>query len=107
MVRQISRMANLGRLRRNTLTQTIRKRDMSQAYSNPDRESDPHALPDLELFELNAHEVAERDEDLIHEYMSRHEFRLAGFNSRTRDAMFDAIVEQEGIKGGWFYWYCF
>jgi hypothetical protein len=80
---------------------------MSQAYSNPDRESDPHALPDIEIFQLTAHEVAERDEDLINEYMNRREFRLAGMNSRTRDAMLDAICEEEGITGGWFYWYCF
>lgn len=78
-----------------------------QAYSNPDREDDAHALPDLEIFQLTAREIAEHNEDLVHEYMKRHEFRLAGMNSRTRDAMFDAMVEAEGIKGGWFYWYCF
>ncbi len=80
---------------------------MSQAYSNPDRETDPHALPDLEIFQLTALEVAEQDEDLIYEYMKRHEYRLAGMNSRTRERMFDAMIEEEGIKGGWFYWYCF
>ncbi len=32
---------------------------MTQAYSDPSRESDPHALPDIEVFELTAHEVAE------------------------------------------------
>jgi len=77
-----------------------------QAYSDPAREGDTHSLPDLEIFELTAREVAERDEDLIHEYMRKHEFRLAGFNSRARDAMFDAIVEENNIEGGWFYWYC-
>ncbi len=78
-----------------------------QAYSNPERESDSQALPDLEVFQLTAREVAERDEDMIWEYMKRHEFRLAGMNSKMREAMFDAMVEEEGIRGGWFFWYCF
>lgn len=80
---------------------------MSQHYSNPARENDPHALPDLEVFELTAREVAERDEDLIHEYMKRREFRLAAMNSRDREKMFDAMIDAEGITGGWYYWYCF
>ena len=78
-----------------------------QAYSQPDREDEPTALPDLEIFQLTAAEVAEMDEDLIHEYLKRHEFRLASMNGRTREAMFDAMIEEEGITGGWFYWYCF
>jgi hypothetical protein len=80
---------------------------MSQYYSDPARESDPHALPDLEVFELTAREVAERDEDLVWEYSKRHEFRLASMNSRTREKMFDTMIEEEGITGGWFYWFCF
>lgn len=78
-----------------------------QAYSNPERESDPHALPDVEVFQLTATEVAERDEDLVYEYSKRHEFRLAFMNSKVAAAMLDAIVEEQGIEGGWFYWYCF
>lgn len=80
---------------------------MSQHYSDPERESDPHALPDLEVFELTAREVAERDEDMIYEYMKRREFRLAPMSSRDRERMFDAMIAEEGITGGWFYWYCF
>lgn len=81
---------------------------MSQHYSDPARESDEHALPDLEIFELTAIECAERiDEDTVWEYLKRHEFRLAGMNSRVRNAMLDAIVQEEGLTGGWFYWYCF
>jgi hypothetical protein len=80
---------------------------MGRAYSDPSRASDKWALPDIETFQLTAREVAERDEDMIHEYMKRHEFRLAAMNSRTRDAMFDAMIEEESISGGWFYWYCF
>lgn len=33
---------------------------MTQAYSNPERESEPHALPDIEVFELTALEVRAR-----------------------------------------------
>jgi hypothetical protein len=80
---------------------------MSQHYSNPDRESDTWSLPDLEVFELTAREVAERDDELIYHYSKRHEFRLASMNSRTREKMFDTIIEEEGITGGWFYWFCF
>jgi hypothetical protein len=28
-------------------------------------------------------------------------------NGKTRAAMLDCIVEEQGITGGWFYWYCF
>jgi hypothetical protein len=80
---------------------------MPQAYSDPEREDDPHALPDLEIFQLTAREAAEQDEDMVHKYLRRHEFRLATMNSRTRDAMFDAMISEENIKGGWFYWFCF
>jgi hypothetical protein len=77
-----------------------------QAYSNPSRESDPWALPDVEIFQLTAHEAAELDEDTVSEYMRQHTYRLASMNSRVRDAMFDAMCEELGITGGWFYWYC-
>ena len=80
---------------------------MPQAYSNPSRESDPHALPDLEISQLTAREVAEMDSDAIYEYQNRYEFRLASMNSQTRDKMFDAMIADNGIVGGWFYWYCF
>ena len=80
---------------------------MAQHYSNPALESEPMALPDLETFQLTAHEVAERDEELVYEYLKRHGFRLAIMNSRDRDHMLSAMVEEEGITGGWFYWYCF
>lgn len=80
---------------------------MTQHYSNPEREADPDALPDVEVFELIAREVAERDEDMIYEYLKRHEFRLASMNSKVRDAMFEAMIEENGIEGGWFYWFCF
>jgi hypothetical protein len=78
-----------------------------QAYSNPKRESDPYALPDIEVFELTAAEVAAQDEDLVWEYSHKHEFRLCHMNSKVQDAMLDAMVEEQGITGGWFWWSCF
>jgi hypothetical protein len=80
---------------------------MTQHYSNPNREDDEHALPDIEVFEMNAQEVAAQDEDTIYEYMKRHEFRLASMNGKVREAMFDAMVAELGITGGWFWWSCF
>ena len=77
-----------------------------QAYSNPQRESDPYSLPDVEVFQLTAAEAASQDEDLVYEYSKRPEFRLCHMNSRVQEAMLDAIVEEEGITGGWFWWTC-
>ncbi len=71
------------------------------------RENDPHSLPDIEIFELTAEEVATDDPDLIHEYMQRPEFRLAPMNSKTRTKMLAAIVAEQNIVGGWFWWACF
>ena len=78
-----------------------------QAYSDPDREDDEHALPDLEIFQLAATEIAATMEDEIHEYMRDRRFHFAHMNSRDRDRMLDAMVEGLEIQGGWFYWYCF
>jgi len=78
-----------------------------QAYSNPNRETDPHALPDIEVFELTAHEVAGMDEDEVWEFSKRHEFRLASMNSKVRESMLDAMVEELGIEGGWYWQACF
>jgi hypothetical protein len=80
---------------------------MSQHYSNPERESDLHSLPDIQIFELTAREAAEQDEDMVYEYMKRHEFRLASMNSKIREKMFDVMIEQNGITGGWYWWSCF
>lgn len=80
---------------------------MPQEYSNPARRSDAHSLPDIEIFELTASEVAEMDEDTIHEYMRRPEFKLAAMNSQVRARMIDAIVYEQELTGGWFWWSCF
>jgi hypothetical protein len=57
----------------------------------------------IDVFELTAEEVALLDEDMIFEYMKRHEFRLASMNSRSREAMIEAMIEENNIKGGWFW----
>jgi hypothetical protein len=80
---------------------------MSQHYSNPERESNPTALPDLEVFELTAIEAAALDEDAVYEYSKRHEYRLASMNSTVQAMMLGAMVDELGIAGGWFCWYCF
>lgn len=82
-----------------------------QFYADTSREGDKWSLPDAEVFELTARECAEIDEDMVHEYMvheymRRKEFRLAGMNSRDREKMFDAMIEEECISGGWFYQFC-
>ena len=81
---------------------------MSRHYSTPESERSAHTLPDIEVFQQTAREFAESDsnEELIREYMRKPAFRLASMNSRTRDAMFDAMIEEEGIEGGWFWWTC-
>jgi hypothetical protein len=78
-----------------------------QFYTDPTRESETYALPDARVYELTALEVAELDEDTIRSYMRRREFQLAAMSDRVRDAMFDAMIEDNGITGGWFFDYCF
>jgi hypothetical protein len=75
-------------------------------YSNPADKNDPQKLPDVEIFELTAEEVAAADDDVVYEYMKRPEFRLANMNSRVRDAMLAAMVEEEGISGAWVFRFC-
>jgi len=76
-----------------------------QAYSDPSRESDPHALPDVEVFELTAEEQVEQDEELMYEALKR--FPLATMNSRDRQKAIDWAVAESGATGGYFWWSCF
>jgi hypothetical protein len=76
---------------------------MTYEYSDTEREDDEYALPDIEVFQLTASEVAEIDEDLVNEYRKRHEFRLATMNSKVREKMFDTMIAEETIQGGWFW----
>ena len=80
---------------------------MSQFYSDPSREPDPFAIPDCEAFQLTAVEVAATMEDEVYEFSKRREFRLYAMNRRVQETMLDAMVEELGITGGWFYQYCF
>lgn len=51
-----------------------------QAYSDPERENDPHSLPDLEVFYLTSKEAA-------------------GFDALQRDS--------GEAEAGWYWWSCF
>ena len=77
-----------------------------QAYSDPSRETDPHALPDIEVFQLTDEEAAElADEDTIIE--ARKNVRGPIFSSRDRSRLIDAIIEETGPQGGWYWQACF
>ena len=78
-----------------------------QFYTDTIKQNDTYSMPDAEVFQLTAREVAELDEDTIREYMRRNEFRLASMNSRTREQMFDTMIEENGIEGGWYFHFCF
>lgn len=52
-----------------------------QAYSDPSRESDPHALPDVEVFYTNG---------------------LA-----NADGRYDECEDGSPMQAGWYYWFCF
>ena len=77
---------------------------MPYAYSNPERESDTYALPDVWITQMTAEEIAEGMEDAIWE--RRRRFPLAQMNSGERERLLASIVEEEGISGGWMYCYC-
>jgi hypothetical protein len=81
---------------------------MSQHYSTLEAKRSPYTLPDIEVFQMTAREYAEGDsnEELIREYMDKHAYRLASMNSKVRESMFDAMIEEEEIRGGWFWWTC-
>lgn len=78
---------------------------MMQAYSDPERENDPHSLPDVEVFELTADEAVQQDEDLMWEAGKK--FPLMYMNSRERDKAIAWAIEESGTEGGWFWWSCF
>jgi hypothetical protein len=79
---------------------------MSLHYSDPSRESEPHALPDVWVTQLTAEEIAANMEDDIHSFMRRPEFKLASMSSRVRDKMLETMIEELDIKGGWCWYYC-
>lgn len=56
-----------------------------QAYSDPTREQDEHALPDLEVFELTAGQMYADREHALEIYED----------------------EPEHLEAGWYWWSCF
>ena len=76
-----------------------------QAYSNPERENETYALPDVEVFELTAEEAVQLDEDLMLDAGKR--FPLMHMNSRERDKALAWAIEESGTTSGWFWWTCF
>lgn len=76
---------------------------MVYAYSDERRATDKWSLPNIRMWQATAIEVAETMEDEIHEFMKRREFRLANMNSRDRERLLDAMVEELGITGGWMF----
>ena len=77
---------------------------MPMYYSNPAREMDTYALPDIWVTQLTAEEIAESWEEEI--FARRRRFPLAHMNRAQRDALIASIVEEEGVTGGWCWCYC-
>lgn len=67
-----------------------------QAYSNPERESDPHALPDVETWSALYVECPEC-ENIVQSYNC----------TRGSCSQCGRIVSFKGASVGWFYWFCF
>ena len=65
---------------------------MPQHYSDPERESDPHALPDVEIFYRTETEIA-------------NDARLNAGSAYADNPWCDG--DGEPLGAGWFYWYCF
>lgn len=69
-----------------------------QAYSNPDRENEPTALPDVEVF-----------------YVGKSDFLNAEKDSWQYDALWDYAADNEATPrdvcavalSGYYYWFCF
>ena len=76
-----------------------------QIYSDPSRETDPHALPDIEVFQLTSEEAAGLDEDAAYE--ASKEFPLMHVNSRDHSRAVEWIIEEYGDNAGWYWWSCF
>lgn len=80
---------------------------MSYIHSDPTREDDEHALPNVEIFELTSDEAAEMaDEDTVDEAKSN----LGGgpfMSSRDRDALLAEIRRIIGDQDGWYYQFGF
>jgi len=79
---------------------------MAQAYSNPKREPDPWALPDIEVWEDHISEVYCRCG--VCEVPRSHADALGPsepFRCPSCERPADSIKHTK--RTGWFYWYCF
>ncbi len=56
---------------------------MTQAYSDPSRENDPHALPDIEVFHVNERQCREWNDDP------------------------ECGESRSDFEPGWYWWTCF
>jgi len=79
---------------------------MPYFYSDESKENEIYSLPDVWVTELTASEIAENYEDERYEFMKRPEFKLASMNNSVREKMIDAIIEENGITGGYCWCYC-
>ena len=68
-----------------------------QAYSDPSRESDPHALPNVEVWDSHYVECPECSNIVLY--------------NNARSAACPACERVFAVSGkdpvGWFYWFCF
>jgi hypothetical protein len=58
-------------------------------------------MPELELFELTAYEIAALDEAEVDKYISRPEFRLAEIDNGVRKRMLETMIREKEIRAGW------
>jgi hypothetical protein len=71
-----------------------------QAYSDADREDDPMALPDLEVFRASVIDCPTCAE--------RYQYEPAGgVTVPDKCSACGESMKDEPIQSGWFYWYCF
>ena len=58
-------------------------------------------MPELELFELSAYEIAALDEAEVDKYLRRPEFRLAEIDNGVRKRMLETMIKEKEIRAGW------
>lgn len=73
---------------------------MTQAYSDPRREDDPHALPDIEIFEAQVMECSECG------------LQSPDFDETEGDKCYEfgcdgRIQQAQPVRDGWWWWSCF
>ncbi len=64
---------------------------MAQFYSDPERENDPHALPDVEVFHMNLEEI---------------KFEIAGDDTCWHEMWQRTLSGDPEKMVGWYWWNC-